>query len=866
MINVEMEKSKEKLEEFSWTREFNSPTDINPELLGNKGANLAEMTRLGLPVPPGFTLTTDAWRAFKKEGRLPSPVWDEILIQLQHLEEKTGKKFADPNNPLIVSVRSGSRYSMPGMMETVLNIGLTSKTEPGLIKQFGEFCAEDSYKRLREAFDKITGEDEPPQDSHQQLKLATEAVFASWDNARAQLYRQYNGIPENAGTAATVQKVVFGNADENSGVGVFFPRSPQDGARKPTGEFVRKGQGEVVDGRGRPTAIPEELTDQLTTFGEQLERRFRQPQDIEFTVEKGKLWLLQSRTLRGTPLARVRIASEMLKEGLIIPEEAYQRVTSADINFLFHPGFDPQAQEKARKTSLLAKGRTASPGVALGFLTTTPQKAKEMSTEGKSPVLVTDYFDASEIEILFFAKAIATRIGGTASHMALVMQAAGVPGVVNCEGITIKPGKGILCNGKMIKDGERVSVDATSGEIFKGWLPQDTSPQLPQELKMFLKERNKYFGESAWASALYPVEMPFRRDDFLRRIEAEAIPEIGKWNSPKAIETIVLNSLFPPEEIIQARIFTPDDFEGIEEAILNVYERRGCEAIPRSIHTRENLGKEPWANVPKGRVKEFLYDRNYVGNPAHPEYRGFPQWKENPSLVAIIVPTEPVGKMDKELYPKHFAFTVGCLDTQPPKVVVDLSLGNPHLREIEKIPPEKLIQIIAFINRETPYCLGQISFEFGIDHFNKRNLEKLVQTSRGEITKTAIIEQIFVMVKERYNSEDLRAIDIKRMVALVSGLAKSGLLTNEMYEFFIKRRSWLITELVANKVFVDWWRPPFALPHLMSALDDTLGFSVIEGQGRMERNYFIPWKPKVYGLKGPQEVTAVRGKVREKSA
>lgn len=824
------------------------------------------MTRLGLPVPPGFTLTTEVWKSFDQAGTLSPEIWQETLSQLQVIERETGRTFGSKGNPLIVSIRSGARYSMPGMMDTILNVGINSNTLAGLVDRIGEKEAGDAYQTLEEEFNTIIGR-ELPQDVHEQLIVSIKAILNSWDNPRAVTYRLYTGIPRT-GTAVTIQEMVFGNMhDRRSGAGIFFTRNPHTGRRGIWGEFALASQGTaVVSGRGKTV----DLTAQpfypvLRRYGTRLEQHFRYPQDVEFTVERGKVWLLQTRKAKLSPKANIVVADELWREKLISYEDALHFVTQDQVKILISPSFDQAAEEKARSKALVSRGKSASPYIAVGYLATTADMAKNLLKRNRPAILVVDYFDPNDIELVFSTKGIATRIGGTASHMALTMQAKGLPGIVGCGDITILPGRGISYNGKKLMEGRKISMDATTGEIFTGWLPQKRLPTLSHREKAFLAERRKYFGESAWATALYPMEALHRRADFLQRIQKVVIPEIAKWNSPKAIETIALNTLLPPEDIIQSQILDPANVTDIERAIRGVYEKDGYEAIPRSVHTRENLGKEPWTNVPEHAVGEFMHNPNYIGNPSHPEYGGLPRWKENPHLVGITIPAEPMGKMDEDLYPRHFAFTVKCLDTQPPKILVDISLGNPHLREIDKIPPEKLIEITALLNPETPHHIGQINYDFGRDNFDHTNMEELLRVLRGGQMANTVVGQILDLMRQRYPTEALKGTDTNTIMKITSRLIKSGLLTEQMYQTLVNKRAWLITQLVANTVFKEWWLPPMALPHVMSALADTFGFSVLEGQGRMEEDGYVPWQPKVYGLKGAQELASVMDKLLKKA-
>lgn len=757
-----------------WTREFDSPTPINPKLLGDKGANLAEMTRLGLPVPPGFTLTTKSWRVFNQKGKLPETIWQETLSQLKNLERKTGKKFADPENALIVSVRSGAQYSMPGMMDTILNIGLNQETKKGLVKQINEACAQDSYHRLKSGFKRIIGK-KLPEDLYLQLRMAIEAVFRSWNNPRATVYREFHQIPHKAGTAATVQSIVFGNADENSGVGVFFTRSPQNGEKRITGEFVRDAQGEVVDGRGQPTEIPQELVGKLTKIGKKLEQRFRSPQDIEFTVQSGEIWLLQSRTLKGTSLARVKIAVDMVKEGLISQREAYRRVTSADIDFLLNPGFDQKAKKRAQP-SLLAKGKPASAGTIVGPVAFTSKEAKKLIDQGKAAILVCSHLDPNNIEVFRHFKGLVATEGGTASHMALILQAMGKVGIVGVEPPL------------PVKKGEILSLDGHTGEIFRGTLPLAKSPRLSAEIKDFINLRREALGKSPWSTALYPTEKPYPKETFLKKIK-NLKPELDKWPSDKAQTVILLNALLPQKEIIPAVVLRPDDTPGIRQALRKVAKQKGRQNIPRSCHRPEKLTGAPYVIIPTSEeIESFLQDPNYLGHPE--KYGGLVKWKKDPTLVGIIIPAEPKGKISPDLASEHFCFTVSCLASWPPKIVVDLNLGTPLLRLFEQVESSQLIQITASLNPESPFYLGEIKFNFGKKYRHNRYARK-------------------------------------------------------------------VAHLVAYKVFSQWWQPPFSLPHVLSALDETWGLSVLEGQGRMKNKKELAWC-LVYGAKGREEKEKVK--------
>ena len=768
----EMNSPLEIAKSFLWSRQFDALSPIDPKLLGGKGASLAEMTQLGLPVPPGFTLTTEAWQLFNQQGALPEKIWQETLEQLKILEKKTGQEFGNPDKPLIVSVRSGAVESMPAMMDTILNIGLNPDTILGLTQQTNEDCANNSYKRLQASFEEVTNQ-KLPQDPYRQLELSIKTILKSWGNQRAVIYRELYNISHENGTAVNIQKQVFGNADENSGSGVYFTRDPLTGKTKNTGNFIPNAQGEeVVGGRGKPDQIPKNILDRLKVYGEILEKYYKAPQDMEFTLEKGEEWLLQTRELKGTPLAKVVMTINMVKEGLITLRQAYQRISSSDINFLKQPGFDIQAEDKAREDSLIAKGEPISTGVAVGKLIDNLEDVKK----GKSQILIHPYLDANNIKAFLPLNGLITTEGGTASHMALVLQALAKPGI-------------ILNNRQFIKPGEFISVNGYTGEVYKGKVPLAKKPRLSLEVKQFIEERRKALGESSWANALYPTTRKYSREAFLRKIE-KIEPELKKWSSDKAQTIILLNQLVPEEYIIPATVLKADALEGIEEALEIVARQPGRQNIPRTCHNPERLTNAPWVIIPTGKdIKAFMHDSNFPG-----KYGGFVNWQEDSTLRGIIIASEPKGKIDPNLYSEHFAFTISCLPTLPPKIVIDVNLNTPHLRVFEALPPSQLIQIIASLDPESPDNLGEIKFKIGKDN------------------------------SMEYAQD--------------------------------------VTQIVAETVFNQWWKPPFSLPHVISALDEKYGLSVFEGQGRMKKNGKVSWI-RIYGAKGREEEQKIKDFMKE---
>lgn len=492
-------------------------------LLGGKGANLAEMTNLGIPVPKGFTITTEACHAFQKTHQLGADLLAELDESLTALFEATGKKFNDLAHPLLVSVRSGAPISMPGMMDTILNIGLNDQTVEALAKLTGDpRFAYDSYRRLLAMFGNVVyGIDEHafddiltrvktkkgyksdldlttddlkgivqafkdlyaqsdagafPQDPRDQVLAAVEAVFSSWQNHRAIVYRKQNHIPDSLGTAVNICEMVFGNAGEDSGTGVAFTRDPATGKKALFGEYLLNAQGEdVVSGVRTPAPVATlqatmpHVYDQLATIAEKLEQHYHDMQDLEFTIEKGKLFLLQARDGKRTPAAAIKIAVDQVHEGLITKDQALLRLDPASISDMLHPVFDPAAL--AERTPL-AKGLPASPGAATGQIYFTAASAKAAHDNGQQVVLMRRDTSPEDIDGMIASEAIVTARGGMTSHAAVVARGMGATGVVGVTALQVEPeAKTATVGDNTLKEGTWVSVDGTTGSLYLGQLP-----------------------------------------------------------------------------------------------------------------------------------------------------------------------------------------------------------------------------------------------------------------------------------------------------------------------------------------------------------------------------------------------------------
>jgi pyruvate,orthophosphate dikinase len=617
-------------------------------LLGGKGANLAEMTRIGLPVPHGFTITTEACNTYLASGEtLPDSVLEQTFESLAVLEKRTGKGFGSKNNPLLVSVRSGAAISMPGMMDTILNLGLNDESVQGLAELTGDQrFAYDCYRRFIQMFSNVVLDIEHslfddilerfkrklslifdyeipaselqniiseyknlvqrekgfqfPQDVKEQLIMAIKAVFSSWNNQRAIVYRRLNKIDDNLGTAVNVQCMAFGNMGQDCGTGVAFTRDPSDGEKILYGEFLVNAQGEdVVAGIRTPLPIAklkEELPgvyQQFVDTCQKLENHYRDMQDIEFTVEKGILYMLQTRNGKRTARASVKIAVDMVNEGLISMEEALLRVDAEQLNQLLHRQIDTSVQLEA-----IAKGLPASPGAASGQVVFDADLAEKMGEAGEKVVLVRNETTPDDIHGIIYAQGVLTSRGGMTSHAAVVARGMGKPCVCGCESIKIDPaGHQFTVNGLVVKKGDIITVDGATGNVMLGEVPM-IEPTLSDEFETLLQwadqvktvavranadtpedaARAREFG--AQGIGLCRTEHMFMAQERLPHVQEMILAEsLEERQEPLAtiLETIVINAtmeiICPKNSSIALGIslmdFIPDSFSlGISSLIV----------------------------------------------------------------------------------------------------------------------------------------------------------------------------------------------------------------------------------------------------------------------------------------------------------
>jgi pyruvate, orthophosphate dikinase len=597
-------------------------------LLGGKGANLGDMTRIGVPVPPGFTITTEACNAYLAGGeKFPDGMLEQVEDALAGIEKDTGKRFGDADNPLLVSCRSGAKFSMPGMMDTVLNIGLNDEVVKGLIRLTDdEHFVFDSYRRLVQMFGSVVlgVRDEPfeqvleryrtergvasdadlsaadfeaitrefksiveryagrpfPDDPKDQLQAAIEAVFRSWNGKRAVDYRNAAGIAHDLGTAVNIQTMVFGNMGDDSATGVAMSRNATTGEPHIEGDYLTNAQGEDVVAGIRTTKRIEDLSrempelyEEFAAISRRLEEHYRDMQDMEFTIERSKLWLLQTRDGKRTAQAAVRIAADMTEEGLITKEEALMRVTPAQIDFFLHPSFVTAAAEAARDEGRhLATGLNVSPGAAVGMIAFDADLADRWAREeGRDVIMVRPETKPDDVHGMLAARGILTSRGGRTSHAALVARQFGRPAVVGAEALQIDLNERVLrVDDRVVPEGEWISIDGTSGEVFLGQLETRTPDLENAWLKTLLEWADEVRDIGVWTNADHPDDARLARSYGAEGIGLARTEHMFFDQARLPIVQKMITSTIPADRsdaLEQLLPFQQSDFEGLFRAM-----------------------------------------------------------------------------------------------------------------------------------------------------------------------------------------------------------------------------------------------------------------------------------------------------------
>ncbi len=655
---------------------------VNAETLGNKGLKLVELTQMGLPVPEGFIITTYAWRQYVDNNHtIPPSLWTEITDQIHDLEEKTGSRLGDPQQPLFVSARSGAAVSMPGAMDTILNLGITPQTIDALRQEIGDEAAGQARQMLRHIF---TAHDEADSPINQ-LRTAISRIFDSWDNDETKAYRQQHNIPDTLGTAVTIQRMVWGNSGkEGAGSGVILTRDPHAFSDLPVVEFAPHAQGLAVVGEGNDyqqkgfEELPLTLQEEITNISDFLEHQYNRPQDIEFTHDGTKLWLLQTRDAPISPLSWFRFLNHMVHEGNISPEKVERLISTAQLHALLVPDLDP---DQKQKSELLATGLPISLGNASGRAITTMEQAQQYPSK---PVILAATVSQKDLQhIPKNVVGIAAVNGSIGSHISRIAVHVGfernMPIVFGAQ--TNRP----------TEPGEYVTIDGATGELFAGIidrLPNGTSQKLTIHERTVIEALLKQKLENPWAYMTEQSGIDVLTDQ--ARYALEGAREA--FRSPKAHEIAALNSVIPATMAIEYNIVVQlTEIGSIKARLIDILTERD-DATIRTCHTPPRPGGSPWAQLTK--VEDI--DRLFT-DPTYSKYGGFSTWTADSDLTEVIVGRIPKDKLNPapEIQRQHCAWTLICTDTG---VVLQISPFSSQLRGFEGAQTDDLVTIQATYN------------------------------------------------------------------------------------------------------------------------------------------------------------------------
>lgn len=899
---------------------FEEAINLSSNELGGKGASLVRMTSLNIPVPPGFIITTDAGLEYSKRGselkdKLENELHENILRLEKAAEEATGYpvKFGDKKYPLLISVRSGAPISMPGQMSTLLNVGLTSSAldnslydeqlshnlywrlyktyalgigvEKGAIRGQNDASIEVETENIKKVLKNKFGKNfiKEFENPYAQLWIAIKAVWDSWNTTSNQAYRESLGLSDNTWTAVVIQMMVLGNKNSESGTGVVYSRDLRSGDKrdplpgsyltKAQGEEVVSGEAKVNDDLGVLKANNKEIYKSLVKYVELLEKEYQNPQDIEFTIENGKLWLLQSRTapLSDRGLIQFVVDSASNTVGIIqtitnylqgqslfrlTEREAVERIRPSLMERLYLPVFSTDAKREAiQNKKLIAKGIPASPGVAVGKIAVTLEAANQFVKKNQTFIWVRDALDPKEHQIMRKSAGVISIRSSVGSHGAIMANVLKRPCVVCCDGIdeVNETERYVVVNGKIIHEDEdtEISVDAITGEIFLGGLPTEKAKTF-SSLITFEQWWNDYDGtrdnrelitpedgrpHSPWGNATLP-SMYLIVDKF--RDEIRQLLTAKGWNTEKA-QVVEAMHIIPEEMRIKQVVVDAKDKDELAQAMRDVFKKRQPDGTPlywngpRTALGPGAEGAAPWQMGMNRdeQIDEFLTKRDFKGV-EKAKSGGYPRWiNPDPSdpwksaPVQIIVMYDPAEKGVEAFENEHFVCNVSCR-SNPDEVMVDVNLGTAQLRSFEKIAPDSLIRLSMELNPIIPDYRGKRTINFGKKYWDFDSISTASQF-RG------------------YNKEDLGKMLEDRM--------RNGELSEEELLLLVGSRTLKIANFIKSKVFGDWWLN-YQLPYRMRALDEVFSLQVLELQGRADSEGNVVWF-LVYDAKGRDEKTTI---------
>ncbi len=843
--------------EWVFTFDGSEAEQLSAEILGNKGYGLVQMTGMGLPVPPGFIISTRACIAYLKDGQFPPGLWEELQVALKHIELKTGKCFGDETNPLLFSVRSGARVSLPGMMSTIKNIGLTapilqnffnsgaalfaSSTCLTLLREYSDAVESinDTYTGINTQFEKYPNQAIEalntliPQDPWEQLKTAIESVFKSWNSQKLQKEREQRGYASDMGTACTVQMMVFGNRDQTSGSGVVHTRDPQTGAKVLNGDFALEAQGDAVVSGQRVISpenwreiekLPGVLND-LDKHSRLLEKKYGWAQDIEFTVESNHLWLLQTRKANLDSEATIKTAVDMVNEGLIYSRREALKFAIPAIIGLSILQFDPDI---IKNTKVITRGLDTVSGAASGILVVACMKSlakdvkvavaaqieatcRNLHENGQNVVLVTDEMDTELVPALEYVNGILSKNGGKNCHLAIIARKKRIPTVVGCDSLEFEELKAIKVGNSRINAGDSISIDGSSGFVYAGLIKMAARSEVTPETITIHSWMNEYGYRFPWAVAAY-TELSLDHQNEIQSSIPNNIEDLP-WQTEKARVIDLIVKAFPPESRLGMTVIAATDNKQLLVE-LNRSIDAGFEPGVRSCFIKSPpFGKAPWEmGLTKELAKKFV-----GGDPAYIKERRckidgdwgtYPDWiNSSPFITELVVMDNPpgLGLKDSNSRERHFVFNVQCNDAKN-DVVVELLLNTDQLRDIERLEQPNAIYISMQLDQNKSYFKQPLRFKFGSHHGT-------------DLTNQAPVE-FWDYESAQYKSQ-------------------------------LNSKSWRIAQSVSQTVFNSWWEPPYALPYRMMFLSQH-GLDVLEVQGRCDLDGNIEYI-RIYDCKGRDE-------------
>jgi phosphohistidine swiveling domain-containing protein len=862
-------------ENFLFLHLFDSPELPSTSVLGAKGKRLIEMYKMGIPVPPGFILKTSSYKAYQENNcNLLDVILGEILTALRSLELKTGKNFGDPNNPLLLSARSGPVQSMPGILTTILNLGLSQEILATFLRSTKNQVFVDGLARnfqlgfsdavLEQRFTNTTSVSDP----FGQLKVAIEAIFSSWNSSKAVEYRKKRNIVNDLGTSVIIQPMVLGNKNSLSGSGVVFSRNQVTGEKDIFGDFLPECQGiEVVNGRNIPLQISElkrmlpDLYLEIKQVANNLERLYKAVQDIEFTYETGQLWILQSRNAVPHIKPFSKMLVDMVEEGILDSDLAVKQAKLAGLNAQFPTSFDFKAKADAKLSRrYITSGIPGSNGVAVGEIVFDPTSAELKKKDGISVIYLCIDANPEDTKAIFYSDGIVTSKGGASSHFSIIARQLGRPCILGCKDIIIDVArKRAKLNEYLLREGDIISIDGSTGEVFLGII-NITSTSVSSEIKI-IQEWSKH--QIPWAVATRISD--WEKVKIIRK-EILETQNMITWQTDKAKVVELLSRVVPEKYFIKKVIVDAKDRDKLLRTMLDVI-HRGFWTGPRTCHHPDpQLGKASWqlAIQTEDEVRDFINNENFrLGTASEQrgskDSGGYLKWIQDDCLKEIIVSYDAPRKGLTEFNHEHFVCTV-FPQSNPDCVIAEVYIGSPYLRSLESADASELFHCTLFIDPQKLDNKGSIKFTFGNSYFDANKiinylskLRSATNVSSPFCNSTNSLEyELFKKIMVLHPQQDWNNTSSDGLVKILLEGMNVDEYSLPILGKFITEKTLLAAQEISKIIFEEWWCEPFELPITMQALHEASGLYILEMQGHLLEDGHIDYM-MVYGAKGLEE-------------